>query len=345
MQAVLLTGHGGLDKLELRHNVPVPRPRSDEVLIRVEAAAVNNTDINTRTAWYARSDSDHGSWGGSSLNFPLIQGGDCCGHVAGVGENINPSRIGERVIVRNILKSPVNYEPGEFWVFGSECNGAFAQYTTAPSAETDTVNCDWSDAELASVPIAYSTAECMLDRAKVGAERVLITGASGSVGSAAIQLCKRRGATTAAVAAQAKHQVLLDMGANKVIDRDCNLVGELGENAVDVVVDLVAGKTWSALPLVLKRFGRYVVAGAIAGPIVDFDVRNLYLKDQAFYGTTYREDAISEKLVEYIENGEISPPIVSRTYPLRDIVEAQEDFVAKTHVGKLVLIPPHDEAK
>ena len=339
MTAVLTTGHGGFDKLEVRDDVPVPKPGPGEVLIRVAAAAVNNTDINTRTGWYARDDNEAGDWSGAGLNFPLIQGGDCCGRVVGFGEGVDESRMGERVIVRNILKTPVNYEPGEFWVWGSECNGAFAQYATAPAAEADTVNCEWSDAELAATPIAYSTAEAMLDRVGLGAETALITGASGGVGSAAIQLCKRRGATVIAVAAEAKHEAILGMGAHKVFDRDADLVAELGENAVDVVVDLVAGEKWPALPIVLKRFGRYVIAGAIAGPIVEFDTRNLYLKDQAYYGVTYREDAVQENLVKYIENGEISPPIVARTYPLRDIVKAQEDFLAKKFVSKLVLIP------
>ena len=273
------------------------------------------------------------------MNFPLIQGGDCCGHIVAVGRNVRPSRIGERVIVRNVLKSPVDYRPWECVVFGSETDGAFAQYAVAPSSETDKVVCDWSDEELACIPIAYTTAECMLDRADVGKERVLITGASGGVGSAAVQLAKRRGATVIAISAKEKFDAILNIGADKVLDRDTDLVEELGKDSVDVVVDLVAGPNWPKIPEILVRGGRYVIAGAIGGPVVKFDVRNLYLKDQSFFGTTYRKDSISENVIKYIEQGEIRP-LISKTYPLENIVQAQRDFISKKFPGKLVLIPP-----
>ena len=168
MHAVLLTGHGGFDRLEYRTDVAVPQPGPFDVLIRVGAAGVNNTDINTRIGWYARTQGETESWSGTALNFPLIQGADCCGHVVGVGDNVDAGRIGERVIVRGIMKTPVNHAPGEFWVFGSECDGSFAQYTIAASAEVDAVNCDWSDAELSTIPVAYSTAEAMLEKGKSG---------------------------------------------------------------------------------------------------------------------------------------------------------------------------------
>lgn len=132
------------------------------------------------------------------------------------------------------------------------------------------------------------------------------------------------------------------MGADTLFDRDADLVAELGESAVDVVLDLAAGEKWPALPIVLKRFGRYVVGRAIAGPIVEFDTRKLYLKDQVYYGVTFKEDALSENLVTYIEEGEIGPPIVSTTYSLSDIARAQEDFLAKQYVSELVVIPSQD---
>lgn len=358
MTAVLLTGHGGFEKLELRDDTPVPNPGPDDVLIKVAAAGINNTDINTRIGWYAKSvtgetnaggtsgfdelgDNELGSWGGAGINFPLIQGGDCCGYIAGVGKNVDASRIGDRVLVRNILKSPLNYAYMDYWVYGSECNGAFAQYTVAPSCETDAVVCNWSDAELGAIPITYSTAECMLDRAGVGAERVLITGASGGVGTAAIQLAKRRGAEIVGVSAKSKEKEVLEAGADKAIDRNSDLVEVLGEDSVDVVVDVVAGPMWPALPRILVRGGRYVAAGAVAGPIVEFDVRDLYLKDLSFFGCCYKEDAVSENLVRYIEANEFRP-LVSRTYPLSEIVQAQQDFLSKQFIGKLVLIPPQD---
>jgi NADPH:quinone reductase-like Zn-dependent oxidoreductase len=177
MTGALLTGHGGFEKLEIRDDVPVPVPGPGEVLIKVAAAGINNTDINTRIGWYSKgvtsATSDGGaegyettndndaSWSGVALTFPRIQGADCCGRIVAVGEGVSPDRIGERVLVRNMLRSYVGYRPWECWTFGSECDGAFAQYAKAPARETYKVDCDWSDVELASVPCAYSTAEGM----------------------------------------------------------------------------------------------------------------------------------------------------------------------------------------
>jgi len=355
MTAVYLTAHGGIETLQYREDVPLPEIGADEVLIRVAAAGVNNTDINTRIGWYSKKisgatnsggaqgfdeiDDDDASWSGVPLIFPRIQGADCCGVIVAVGDKVDNSRIGERVIVRNMLRSYVNYRPFECWTFGSECDGAFAQYARAPARETCKVECDWSDAELASIPCAYSTAENMLHRAAVGAERVLVTGASGGVGSAVVQLAKRRGATVIAVASAAKADDLYAIGADKVIDRNAELVDAIGRDSVDVVVDLVAGAAWPSLLEVLKRGGRYATAGAIAGPMVELDVRTLYLKDLTLIGCTFQDDIVFENLVDYIERGEIRP-IVAQIFPLSEIGAAQEEFLAKKFTGKLVLVPP-----
>mgnify|MGYP002065671023 CR=1 FL=1 len=105
------------------------------------------------------------------------------------------------------------------------------------------------------------------------------------------------------------------------------------------VVDLVAGTQWPELLDVLKIGGRYACAGAIAGPMVELDVRTLYLKDLTLIGCTFQEDAVFENLVRYIENNEIKP-VVAGIYPLERIIEAQQAFLGKTFVGKLVLQPP-----
>lgn len=352
MSGVVLTGHGGFDKLEFRTDLPVPQIGKGEVLIRVAASAINNTDINTRIGWYSKAvreatsesgvpDDEDASWTGEALHFPRIQGADCCGHVVAVGPGVSASRIGERVIVKNLLHSYVS-APFACWTFGSECDGGFAQYAKAPAAETYAVKCDWSDAELASMPCAWSTAEGMLHRAGVTAgETVLVTGASGGVGSAAVQLAKRRGAKVIAVAGAAKADQVMDLGAARVVPRGDSLVAALGRDSVDVVIDIAAGPGFAELPEVLKRGGRYAVAGAIAGPIVELDVRNLYLKDLTFFGCTYYDDVVFENLISYIERGEIRPNI-GAVYPLQRIVEAQQAFLTKNTGGKIVLLVPQE---
>jgi NADPH:quinone reductase-like Zn-dependent oxidoreductase len=356
MAAVYLTGHGGIETLEYRDDVPVPVPGAGEVLIKVAAAGINNTDINTRIGWYSKKvvdatntggaegfkevDNADATWSGVPMAFPRIQGADCCGIIVAVGEGVDERRIGQRVLVRNMLRSYVDYRPFECWTLGSECDGAFAQYTRAPAGETYRVDCDWSDADLASIPCAYSTAENMLHRAGVDVERVLITGASGGVGSAAVQLAKRRGAHVTAIASNAKMEDLRTLGADVVVDRDSDLVAAIGANSIDVVVDLVAGDGWPLLLDVLKRGGRYVTAGAIAGPLVELDMRTLYLKDLTLIGCTFQEDVVFENLVKYIERGEVRP-LVAKTFALAEIGEAQQVFLQKKFTGKLVLIPPN----
>ncbi len=358
MAAVLLTGHGGFDKLAYRTDVPVPVPGQGEVLIRVGAAGLNNTDINTRIGWYSKSvaddtnqgattgletvDEEDAGWSGRPLSFPRIQGADCCGRIVAVGEGVEEKRIGERIIIRNMLRSYVDYRPFECWTLGSECDGAFAQYVKAPANETFAVRCGWTDVELASIPCAYSTAENMLYRAGLSAgERVLVTGASGGVGSAAVQLAKRRGAAVLAVARGDKSEAVAALGADRVIPRGQNLKKAIAPNSLDLVVDLVAGPQWSELLDGLKRGGRYAVAGAIAGPLVELDVRTLYLKDLSFFGCTFQEDVVFENLVGYIEDGEIRP-LVAEVYPLDRIVDAQRAFLEKTFIGKIVLQPLGD---
>jgi NADPH:quinone reductase-like Zn-dependent oxidoreductase len=339
MTAVLLTGHGGFEKLEVRTDAAVPRPGPDEVLLEVRAASVNNTDVNTRIGWYAGgATGDGASWTGAPVAFPRIQGADCCGVIVAVGSGVPSGRIGERAVVRTMLRGYAGGGGGQ-WTFGSECDGGFAQYAKAPAVDVFAVDCDWTDAELASIPCAYSTAENMLQRAGVGAETVVVTGASGGVGSAAVQLARRRGAEVWAVASPAKAQELRALGASRVIARDDDPLAAFGAGSVDAVVDVVGGPQAPRLLETLRPGGRYAVAGAIGDAHVDLDLRPVYLRDLTLIGCTRQDDGVFEQLVGYVERDEIRPR-VARTYPLEAIVKAQQDFLAKQFVGKLVLVPP-----
>jgi len=355
MQGVVLTAFGGPDVLQYRHDLPLPLPREGEVLIRVAASAVNNTDINTRVGWYSKTAAsateDGGaafdgeqdpdpSWGGTPMVFPRIQGADCCGHIAAVGPGVDAARVGQRVLVRPILRAYAGYRPYACGYFGSECDGGFAQYTRVPADAAVAVHSPLSDAELASFPCAYSTAENLVDRAGVKAgERVLVTGASGGVGSAAVQLAHRRGAQVVAVAGADKHAAVRALGASECVARGADLSQVVGADSVDVVIDLVGGAQWPTLLNVLRRGGCYATSGAIAGPMVALDLRTLYLKDLTLVGCTFQEDRIFDNLVGYIERGEIAP-VVARTFALRDIAQAQATFGAKNFVGKIVLLAP-----
>lgn len=349
MMAVVTTGTGGYDKLDYRQvRRPVPGP--GEVMLSVLAAGINNTDINTRLGWYSETvragtetsggdeDRPDGGWN-AATPFPLIQGTDCCGRIVSVGSGVDRGRIGERVLVRSCMRVSGFNRMETVWL-GSDFDGAFAQFVKVPEGEAFTVDCGWSDAELASIPCAYGTAENMIHRASVrGGERVLVPGASGGVGSALIQLAKRRGAEVIAITSASKSAAIRDLGAAHVLERQDDPVAVLGAESVDVVIDSVGGAAFGKMLKVLKRGGRYVSSGAIAGPIVELDMRTMYLKDITLIGCTAWDAPTFPNLISYIEKGELRP-LLAATYPLERIAEAQQAFQSKSHIGKIVLIPP-----
>jgi NADPH:quinone reductase-like Zn-dependent oxidoreductase len=354
MKAVVTTGNGGYDRL-VWCDVPVPVPGPGEVLLRVLAAGVNNTEINTRLGWYSSSVTTEtnaaaateeqrptqkadGGWN-DATPFPFIQGTDCCGLVVEAGPGVDHALLGGRVLVRACMRPHGFGSMDNIWM-GSDFDGAFAEFVKVPASEVFEVRCDWSDAELATIPCAYATAENMLHRARAAAgEHVVVAGASGGVGSAAVQLAKRRGATVTAVVGGDKAEQVLDIGADRVIDRDEDPAAVLGEESVDLVVDNVAGPGFGSMLKVLRRGGRYVSSGAIGGPIVPLDMRTLYLKDITLIGCTAWDEPVFPNLVGYIERGEIKP-LVAATFPLERIADAQREFLEKRHVGKFVLLPP-----
>lgn len=339
MRGVWLTGHGNVDKLDIRQDIPVPVPGPNDVLVHVAAAGVNNTDINTRTAWYSKNkgDNEDASWSGQPISFPRIQGADVCGHIISVGREVNSNRIGERVLIEPCIREANGMLLDQPWYFGSECDGGFAEYTIVAARHAYKINSELSDIELASFPCSYSTAENMLTRANVTAgERVLITGASGGVGSAAVQLAKARGANVCAMTSPDKSEALRKLGADDTISRDTDLTIEPGLNSVDVVIDLVAGDKWPQYLDALRPGGRYAVAGAIAGSRVTLDVRTLYLKDLSFFGCTVLEPEVFKNLIKRIEQGVIKP-VVAQSFTLEEICDAQGLFLKKQHVGKIVI--------
>ena len=354
MKAVVTMGNGGYDQL-VYCDVARPVPGPTEVLIEVRAAGMNNTEINTRLGWYSSSvkgstadasaveqvaptQKADGGWN-EATPFPFIQGTDCCGIVVEVGDAANRQLLGQRVLVRPCMRPDGFGSPENIWM-ASDFDGAFAQFVTVPANEVFPVTCDWTDAELATIPCAYGTAENMIHRAGVGpGTRVLVAGASGGVGSAAVQLARRRGAHVIALTSAAKMEAVRAIGADQVIDRDEDPLTAVGDDKVDVVIDNVAGPGFGAMLDCLRRGGRYASSGAIAGPLVTLDMRVFYLRDLTLIGCTGWDEPVFPNLISYIERGEIRP-LLARTFPLDQIVTAQQEFLKKTHIGNFVLIPP-----
>lgn len=349
MKAVQLVGHGGLDKLEY-NEVPTPEPGPGEVLLDVHACGMNNTDVWVREGAYGTEEdpSSVSTWrrGRSTLTFPRIQGTDSVGEIVAVGEGVSKDRIGERVMVDfSLYNRPEGDESlADIDYIGHGRDGGYAEYQAVPAENAYHITADISDAELATFCCAYLTGEQMLDRARLAqGERVLVTGASGGVGSAILQLARVRGAIPYAVSSKGKEGPLRDIGAEDVIFRENkDLIGEVERvtqgQPIDVVADLVAGPMFNDLLRILRPEGRYSTAGAIAGPVVELDLRTMYLKQLELHGSSQGTRTAFRRLVDYIQNGKIRP-LLDRTFQLSDFHNAQETFMSKSYVGKLVVVP------
>jgi len=338
MKAVVLKGHGGPEQLEYLVDVPIPEPEAGQVRIRIGGAGINNTDIWTREGAYGWTD-DPITASGRPIFFPRIQGADFAGEIDAVGVGVAPERMGERVLV-----NPTLYDDnGEIiGMVGSEMDGGFAEYAVVPTENAYRIQTDMTDEELATFPTAYLTAECMLDRSRVEVgESVLITGASGGVGSALIQLARLRGCRAIALTSAAK------VSSVRALEPDCILLRDEGEientleksaEVVDVVVDVVGGGVFQPLLNALRPGGRYVIAGAIGGAEIPFDLRTLYLKPREVIGSVMGTQEQFGRLVTYIESNRLKPLIAQR-FALAAIHEAQATFIRKEFCGNLVLRP------
>ncbi len=364
MAAVQLTGYGGLDKLQYRDDVPVPHPAPGEVLIQVRAAGINNTDINTRSGWYnqavktgteaegaqsgfAVEHANSSGWG-SDIGFPRIQGADVAGIIVAVGPGVDPRRVGERVICDPYFHLPEDTTSLESTGFlGAHRDGGFAQFTVVPAGNAITVAHDLplTDAQLATVPCSGGTAMNMMLMAGLRAgDRVLVTGASGGVGSFLVQIARASGATVVAVCGAGKHDAVMALGAHHVVDRaasdQANAIRAcLGGAPLTLIADVVGGDSFIPYLDLLATAGRYVTAGAIAGPMVTLDLRTLYLKSLSFFGSSvYQRDTLPA-LLALLQRGAVLPAVAD-IRPLADICQAQREFLDKRHIGSKVLIPP-----
>jgi NADPH:quinone reductase-like Zn-dependent oxidoreductase len=341
VRAVVTTGHGGLERLSYRTDWPDPQPGADEVLIAVGACGLNNTDINTRVGWYAKAEGDEESWTGAPLPFPRIQGADVCGRVVGAGAGVAADLVGRRVLVDPWFRDPAAPDDiSRATYFGSEHDGGYAEFAVVPAANAVAVESPLTDVELASFPTSSMTALNLLERAGLRAgEVVLVTGASGGVGTALVQIARALGAVPVGICAPAKREGVLAAGAEHTIDRGADPAGALaalGIDAVDVAADVVGGEAFAGLLDALRPGGRYTCAGAIGGAHVGLDLRTLYLKDLTMYGATVPARGCFQRLARMIEAGALRP-LVAATFPLDRVREAQEAFVAKRHVGNLVI--------
>jgi len=359
MQAMVLTGHGGLDKIEAR-TVPVPEPAAGQVLVRVTATAKNNTDRKTREGLYPTRKGEVTSFrmgGKPTLSFPRIQGADIAGRVVAVGEGVSEGRIGERGLLDfNIYatsRTDINLTPD---FYGHGADGGYAEYVAVPSDQFHHIpNPELADAEVAALGMcSYQTAYHMLMSAGVReGERVLVTGASGGVGTALIQLCRILGATPYALSQRDKADALLALGAEAVLDRTDmdsfvdRLKSVTGGKPVDAVMDLVGGEMTDRFIDAMifdmnarSTYPRLSIAGASGGNISEILWTRIYLYQVQIFGVSHGTRDEAGQLITWIREGKLQP-VLHGAYRLSELREAERRFVDRSsdYLGKIVVVP------
>ncbi|MCP1312932.1 MULTISPECIES: zinc-binding dehydrogenase [unclassified Halomonas] len=361
MAAMRLTGHGGIDKLEYREDVATPTPGPGEVLVKVTATAKNNTDRKAREGLYptkGREEVTSFAMGGApTLTFPRIQGADIAGRVVAVGEGVDAARIGERGLLDFNLypdaRADINLAPD---YYGHGADGGFAEYVALPSEQFHHIpNPDLGDAELASMGMcSYQTAYHMMTAAGVKAgERVLVSGASGGVGTALIQLCRVIGAIPYAVSQPDKAEALLALGAEAVIDRGdldtfvARVLEATGGAPIDAVMDLVGGAmtdlfidTMIADMSARETYPRLSIAGASGGNVSEIMWTRIYLYQVQIFGVSHGTREEAAQLMAWIREGRLSP-VLHATFKLSQLHEAERYFVSRgsDYLGKIVIVP------
>jgi len=360
MAAMLLTGHGDVDTLLYRTDVPTPEPGPGEVVVEITATAKNNTDRKAREGLYPVKKGEVTSFamgGEPTLTFPRIQGADIAGRVVAVGEGVDAFRLGERGLLDFNLypdaRRDINLTPD---YYGHGADGGFAEYVAVPSDQFHHVpNPELSDAELAAMGMcSYQTAYHMMTSAGVkDGERVLVSGASGGVGTALIQLCRIVGAVPYAVSQQEKAAALEALGAEAVIDRkDLESFAErvldaTGGAPIDAVMDLVGGEmTDRFIDTMIQdmkartTYPRLAIAGASGGNTSEILWTRIYLYQVQIFGVSHGTREEAEQLIAWIRDGALKP-VLHAAFRLSDLHEAERYFVDRdSHfLGKIVIVP------
>jgi alcohol dehydrogenase len=335
MKAVYFEEHGDLGVLRYGE-VPEPAVPPGWVKIRVRACSLNYLDIFARRGMP-----------GIKVELPGITGGDCAGEVAALGEGVTAWRIGQRVLV---YPPHIDWANGRFELMGENRNGALAEYCIARAAQLMPIPDHVPDEVAASLPCAYGTAyRMMFTRGQVKAgEKVLILGASGGVGNAALAFAKMAGAHVLAAAGSAeKCAQLEELGADETInyaetdfekavrERTGSL---LRGGGCDVVVNFTGGDTWAKSIRCVKRHGRLLTCGGTVGYFPQTDIRYIFMAEMDIRGSTGWTFEEQQAVLNLAAEGRLKP-VIGGAYELAQGIEAVRALEDRNFFGKIIVKP------
>ena len=340
MKAVVIRQFGGPEVLRY-DELPDPKPRKDQVLIRVKACAMNHLDLWVRN-------------GLPSVKLPRIPGSDIAGEIVEVGEYVTGLHAGQRVLLApmhfcNHCEQCVAGRQNmcrEFTVLGNGVDGGDCELMAIPTVNVIPIPDSLGFNEAASVPLVFLTAFHMLTgRASIRpGQTVLVLGANSGVGTAAIQVAKLYHAIVIATAGdERKMQKARELGADFVINHYHQKIGEevhkiTSKAGVDIVIEHVGQATWNESMKSLKPGGTLITCGATTGSQAAIELRFLFARQLSVLGSYMGTLGELHEVLKHVFSGRLKP-VVDRTFPLKDIRAAHEYMEKSQMFGKLVLNP------
>jgi len=340
MKAAAFHKPGGPENIQISE-VPDPQPAPDQILIKVKACALNHFDLLV----LREADPE-------TFPFPFWGGADISGVVAQVGNSVSQFQTGDRVLINPGLYCGEceHCSAGEeslcesYGIIGDSAPGGFAEYITVNEENVLKLPDGIPFEEAAAVPLVFQTAwRALMTRAAIQpGEDVLILGASGGVGSAAIQIAKLAGARVFAVtSSDEKTGLARDLGADLVLNRNSGNIWEklaelTDQRGVDVVLENVGAATWDKSLRSLVRGGRLVTVGRTTGALAETDIKLIFWKQLQVIGSTMANQKEFSDVMAHFFQGDLKP-VIDSIFPLEQAREAYQRLEGGAHFGKIIL--------
>lgn len=344
MKAVQVTGYGDVDMLEVV-DIPISDPKENEVLVKVKACAINNTEIWMREGAYGTGSKS--GWRPEGVQFPRTPGSDISGTIVKVGALVEESMVGKDVVLFPFTSSGKEGEEHiseDMSFIGSEYDGGYAEYVVWPAELCLDMPLP-SYEESAVFSVSGLTAWHMVNQIHIQpGETIMVTGANGGVGSLNVQIASKVfGAKVIAIVGDLNgEEKIKELGATHVLSyKSENLSEEILEvngGPIDSVLDVVGDALFPTTLQVLKKGGKFCISGSAGGQKTELDFRTLYLKHITMYGSVLGTREEFKDMLQAIAEGKIKP-VIDKAFPLDKAKEAQMYFKEKGKLGKILLLP------